>query len=157
MYIVPLITQSISQSNNVASLKPFCHNDFGGKSILTAYSSSEIPTTVPFPALPKTALWREFLRFPPRLASLDSRRRGSGESGGEKSILPTYCSKESQSPPGSPFRRPGSCPRQRAASARRIKRAAGHPPDKKGLAKRAVPQYNDKWLCADFNSDRQTE
>ena len=49
------------------------------KSILTPYSSSEIPTTVPFPASPKTALWWEFLRFPPRLASLDSRRKGNGE------------------------------------------------------------------------------
>ena len=64
------------------------------KSILTAYCSSEIPTTVPFPASPKTALWWEFLRFPPRLASLDSRRRGSGESGGEKSISPAYSSRK---------------------------------------------------------------
>ena len=32
-------------------------------------TSSEIPTTVPFPALPETALWWEFLRFPPRLAA----------------------------------------------------------------------------------------
>ena len=43
-----------------------------------ARTSSEIPATVPFPASPKTALWWEFLRFPPRLASLDSRRRGIG-------------------------------------------------------------------------------
>lgn len=57
-------------------------------------TSSEIPTTVPFPASPKTALWWEFLRFPPRLASLDSRRRGSGESGGEKSISPAYSSRK---------------------------------------------------------------
>ena len=35
-----------------------------------ACSSSEIPTTVPFPASPKTALWWEFLRFPPRFAGL---------------------------------------------------------------------------------------
>ncbi len=41
-------------------------------------SSSEIPNTAPFPASPKTALCWEFLRFPPRLASLDSRRRGTG-------------------------------------------------------------------------------
>ena len=34
-----------------------------GRSILPPLSSSEIPTAVPFPALPKTALWWEFLRF----------------------------------------------------------------------------------------------
>ena len=42
-------------------------------------ASSEIPNTAPFPASPKTALCWEFLRFPPRLAPLDSRRRGTGE------------------------------------------------------------------------------
>ena len=51
-----------------------------GGSTPPASTSSEIPTTVPFPASPKTALWWEFLRFPPRLASLDSRRKGNGES-----------------------------------------------------------------------------
>ena len=49
-------------------------------------TSSEIPTTVPFPASPKTALWWEFLRFPPRLASLDSRRKGNGETRGGRKI-----------------------------------------------------------------------
>lgn len=44
-------------------------------------TSSEIPTTVPFPALPKTALWWEFLRFRPRFASLDSWPRGDGRYG----------------------------------------------------------------------------
>ena len=44
-------------------------------------ASEEIPTTVPFPASPKTARWWEFLRFPPRLAPLDSRRMGTGEQG----------------------------------------------------------------------------
>ena len=44
-------------------------------------TSSEIPTTVPFPALPETALWWEFLRFPPRLASLDAGARGTGGAG----------------------------------------------------------------------------
>ena len=38
-----------------------------------------IPTTAPFPASPKTALWWEFLRFRPRFASLDSGPRGDGE------------------------------------------------------------------------------
>ena len=42
-------------------------------------ASSEIPTTVPFPALPKTALWWEFLRFRLRLASLDSEASRTGE------------------------------------------------------------------------------
>lgn len=42
-------------------------------------ASSEIPTTVPFPALPKTALWWEFLRFRLRLASLDSEASRAGE------------------------------------------------------------------------------
>ena len=55
------------------------------------------------------------------------------------------------------FSAPRFLPAAKGGPARRIKRAAGQPPDKKGLAKRAVPQYNDKWLCADFNSDRQTE
>ncbi len=36
-------------------------------------TSEEIPLTAPFPALPKTAQDGEFLRFQPRLASLDSR------------------------------------------------------------------------------------
>ena len=43
-----------------------------------ARTSSEIPAAVPFPASPKTALWRGFLRIPPRTASLGSRRRGDG-------------------------------------------------------------------------------
>ena len=50
-----------------------------GRSILPPLSSSEIPTTVPFPALPKTALWWEFLRFRLRLASLDSEASRTGE------------------------------------------------------------------------------
>ena len=41
-------------------------------------TSSEIPTTAPFPASPKTALWWEFLRFPPANASLVCGRRGRG-------------------------------------------------------------------------------
>ena len=49
-------------------------------------TSSEIPAVVPFPALPKTALWWEFLRFPPRLASLDSRRKGNGGTRGGRKI-----------------------------------------------------------------------
>ena len=48
-------------------------------------TSSEIPAAVPFPASPKTALWWGFLRFPPRLASLDSRWKGNvGTRGGRK-------------------------------------------------------------------------
>ena len=46
-----------------------------------ARTSSEIPTTVPFPALPKTALWWEFLRFsaPIRFAGLaaEGERKGA--------------------------------------------------------------------------------
>ena len=43
-------------------------------SSLVARSSSGIPTTVPFPAPPKTALWWEFLRFPTGTAPLTFRR-----------------------------------------------------------------------------------
>ena len=50
-------------------------------------TSSEIPTTVPFPAPPKTALWWEFLRFPPANASLVRGWRGdagnTGDNAGE--------------------------------------------------------------------------
>ncbi len=49
-----------------------------------------IPTTAPFPASPKTALWWEFLRFRPRFASLDSWPRGDGRYGlGAVSFLST--------------------------------------------------------------------
>ena len=51
----------------------FCQRKTTQIAILHTYSSSEIPATVPFPALPKTALWREFLRFQPRPAALGSR------------------------------------------------------------------------------------
>ena len=57
------------------------HFDIIVASFLSRIHSSEIPTTVPFPASPKTALWWEFLRFPPRLASLDSRRKRDGGCG----------------------------------------------------------------------------
>lgn len=52
-----------------------------GSSSLPSRTSSEIPTAVLFPALPKTALWWEFLRFPPRPAPLDSRWSGDGDAG----------------------------------------------------------------------------
>ena len=48
------------------------------RSSRTTRTSSEIPATAPFSALPKTALWQEFLRFRPRFASLDSRPRRTG-------------------------------------------------------------------------------
>ena len=48
-------------------------------SSLVARSSSEIPTTVPFPASPKTTLWWEFPRFQPRFAPLDSRLIFTGD------------------------------------------------------------------------------
>ena len=41
-------------------------------------TSSEIPNTVPFPALPKTALCWEFLRFPSEPAPLGFGWRGRG-------------------------------------------------------------------------------
>ena len=46
-------------------LKIHCQRWRAGSSPATG-TSSEIPTTVPFPASPKTALWWEFLRFQPR-------------------------------------------------------------------------------------------
>ena len=48
-------------------------------SSLVARSSSEIPTTVPFPAPPKTTLWWEFPRFQPRFSPLDSRLIFTGD------------------------------------------------------------------------------
>ena len=71
------IYRAFLQLKNISS-EIFCYIDFE-KSILTAYSSSEIPAIAPFPASPKTALWWEFLRFRPRFASLDSGPRGDGE------------------------------------------------------------------------------
>ena len=77
---------SMTLANSSKIIKSFCRKAFTERSILTSYCSSEIPTTVPFPALPKTALWWGFLRFPPRLASLDSRRKGNGETRGGRKI-----------------------------------------------------------------------
>ena len=46
--------------------------DFGGSNPPSP-TNSEIPAAVPFPASPKTALWREFLRLQPRTALLGPR------------------------------------------------------------------------------------
>ena len=80
----------VKQKTTFCRLCRFCvpylrtlHPEVVGSSPGSA-ASSEIPTTVPFPASPKTALWWEFLRFPPRLASLDSRRKGNGGIRGRK-------------------------------------------------------------------------
>ena len=79
-------------------LKPLVCNDFCGwlaGSTPASRTSSEIPATVPFPASPKTALWREFLRFHPRPAALGSRvgqaaRRAAGIRAAPGSFLSTY-------------------------------------------------------------------
>ena len=46
--------------------------------MIPADSSSKIPAIVTFPALPKTARWWEFLRFPPRLAGLAAEGNARG-------------------------------------------------------------------------------
>ena len=67
--------QTICASGGIGRLAGFrcqCSQGRAG-STPASRTSSEIPATVPFPASPKTALWREFLRFQPRPAALGSR------------------------------------------------------------------------------------
>ena len=67
------ISGGIPERSNGADCKSVV-TDFGGSNPPSP-TSSEIPTTVPFPAPPKTALWWEFLRLQPRTALLGPRLR----------------------------------------------------------------------------------
>ena len=76
------VSGGIPERSNGADCKSVV-TDFGGSNPPSP-TSSEIPTTVPFPAPPKTALWWEFLRLQPRTALLGPRLRfftGDGRRG----------------------------------------------------------------------------
>ena len=65
------ISGGIPERSNGADCKSVV-TDFGGSNPPSP-TNSEIPAAVPFPASPKTALWREFLRLQPRTALLGPR------------------------------------------------------------------------------------